>query len=728
VFKLHVRQLNDSILRAFLAVFWLVWMASFVRPGVGQEPTKEPEQTSVLVEIQLPIQNNNIGSITRALNAAVANAENASTDNQRPFLIVRFLPAEQASEISSDFGACNTLESFLSSTELTQRCRTVAVLDGHYADHALLAALACSKLIVSPETILAGSEKDTTRLSAEIRDDYRRVTDSKKHLPYAVIQAMLDPAVPLHEVQTSDSTYFATGAERQTLIDQGQLTSSTGISMAGDAFQIDRTVLTRLSAISMMPTNDTTLAAELSIPPTRFLKSSAPVGEIHAVVIDMSQLIGISRVRDKQVLINQLAEDHNLLVFQFDNDGAHTEALIDLANTIADLRHDGVKTVAFVERHARGAAGLLALACDEVYMSAEGIIGGYGSSDAPGDLTFEMQQTLEALGHSSLREWSLFYGCLDPTVELHVYTQAESGEVRAFCQQQFDALEDQQKWSRGALLNTERHFDHSTLRQVGHLQGIAEDLPALLANFDLQPSDVEVKTTTGLSGFLNEIAHSNWFLWATLTMAIYGLMAELASPGLGIPGLLSLLGFGLHIWARHLNGTVAALEIILIVIGVIGIGVELFVTPGFGFFGIGGACSLLLGLILSAQSFSFPSNPFQVSQLANSITGVIGTSLAALVLYQMTIRTFGDTWLGCMIAPANSDATTAQQTRWNEALVHWEHLVGQSGQTTTRLSPAGKAHIDSRVYDVVSDGEMIETGIEINVIEVTGNRIVVTKS
>ena len=226
---------------------------------------------------------------------------------------------------------------------------------------------------------------------------------------------------------------------------------------------------------------------------------------------------------------------------------------------------------------------MLALACDEIYLAPEATIGGYGNSDEIGDLTFELQQVLEALGHTSLREWSLFYSCLDPTIELYTYSHTVTGETRAFCQQQYEALEDKAQWTRGTLLNSNRHFDPPALRQVGHLQGIASNLAAVLSKFDLTPADIEVKATTGLSGILNEVADSNWFLWATLTMAIYGLIAELASPGLGFPGLLSLLGFGLHIWARHLNGTVAALEIILILIGVIGIAVELFVTPGLDF-------------------------------------------------------------------------------------------------------------------------------------------------
>ena len=725
--QLHSRRFDHSSLQRFLPMLSLLLLSMAYSSLTAQDADASSLGTSVLVEIQLPIQNNNIGSITRALDTAIDSVTKSSADNQRPMLLLRFLPTVEGEQLKSDFGACNTLESFLSSPSLTRQCRTVAVLDGPFADHALLPALACSKLIVSPETLLTSPEEDASKITPEMREDYQRVAKAHQHLPNALLQAWLDPAIALHEVVTEENTLLATGQERQQLLDEGKLSSSTAISMAGDALAIDRTLLERNPSISIVPTNDATLAAELDIAPTRFLKSSGPIGDIHAVVVDMSRLVGLSRIRDKQTLINQLADDHNLIIFQFQNDGAHAEELIDLANTIADLRRENIKTVAFVEQHARGAAGMLALACDEIYLAPEATIGGYGNSDEIGDLTFELQQVLEALGHTSLREWSLFYSCLDPTIELYTYSHTVTGETRAFCQQQYEALEDKAQWTRGTLLNSNRHFDPPALRQVGHLQGIASNLAAVLSKFDLTPADIEVKATTGLSGILNEVADSNWFLWATLTMAIYGLIAELASPGLGFPGLLSLLGFGLHIWARHLNGTVAALEIILILIGVIGIAVELFVTPGFGLFGIGGAIALAMGLVLSAQSFSIPSNPFQVQQLANSITAVVGTTVGAIVLYQVTIRAFGDTWLGRTIAPPNNDVATIKQNSWNEALVHWEHLLGKTGQTTTRLSPAGKVRFESKVYDVVSDGDMIAASTQVKVVEVTGNRIVVTE-
>jgi membrane-bound serine protease (ClpP class) len=52
-------------------------------------------------------------------------------------------------------------------------------------------------------------------------------------------------------------------------------------------------------------------------------------------------------------------------------------------------------------------------------------------------------------------------------------------------------------------------------------------------------------------------------------------------------------------------------------------------------------------------------------------------------------------------------------------------LLGKQGQTLSFLRPAGKARIDGRVFDVVSDGPFIAEGAEIEVVQITGNRVVV---
>ncbi|MCE9592805.1 MAG: serine protease [Planctomycetes bacterium] len=53
-------------------------------------------------------------------------------------------------------------------------------------------------------------------------------------------------------------------------------------------------------------------------------------------------------------------------------------------------------------------------------------------------------------------------------------------------------------------------------------------------------------------------------------------------------------------------------------------------------------------------------------------------------------------------------------------------LIGKAGVAETILRPAGIARFDDRRVDVVTRGEMIQPGAPVRVLEVDGNRVVVT--
>jgi membrane-bound serine protease (ClpP class) len=57
--------------------------------------------------------------------------------------------------------------------------------------------------------------------------------------------------------------------------------------------------------------------------------------------------------------------------------------------------------------------------------------------------------------------------------------------------------------------------------------------------------------------------------------------------------------------------------------------------------------------------------------------------------------------------------------------VHFEHLLGKRGVTTTPLLPAGKAQFGDEIIDVISDGDLIPLGASIAVAEVNGSEVVV---
>lgn len=57
-----------------------------------------------------------------------------------------------------------------------------------------------------------------------------------------------------------------------------------------------------------------------------------------------------------------------------------------------------------------------------------------------------------------------------------------------------------------------------------------------------------------------------------------------------------------------------------------------------------------------------------------------------------------------------------------------EKFLGMKGTAVTDLRPAGIAQIESRRLDVVTDGEYIDKGSQIEVAKVTGNQIVVVRA
>ena len=56
---------------------------------------------------------------------------------------------------------------------------------------------------------------------------------------------------------------------------------------------------------------------------------------------------------------------------------------------------------------------------------------------------------------------------------------------------------------------------------------------------------------------------------------------------------------------------------------------------------------------------------------------------------------------------------------------HPRSLIGQEGAALTVLRPAGKAKIHGRTIDVVSEGPFIPAESRVEVVEVSGNRVVV---
>lgn len=156
---------------------------------------------------------------------------------------------------------------------------------------------------------------------------------------------------------------------------------------------------------------------------------------------------------------------------------------------------------------------------------------------------------------------------------------------------------------------------------------------------------------------------------------------------------------------------IAALFMIL---GLVLLIIESFV-PGFGFFGIGGAVSFSVGVIIRiCQGLNVTQILFLVI-----ISLMILIAVAFIFVHSARKGVLGKTGLFENKPSIAKDYNIVQR--------ELKRLVGKSGKTISNLDLGGKAKINGVVYDVQSIGSYIEKGSKIKVVKIKDNTIMVRK-
>jgi membrane-bound serine protease (ClpP class) len=207
------------------------------------------------------------------------------------------------------------------------------------------------------------------------------------------------------------------------------------------------------------------------------------------------------------------------------------------------------------------------------------------------------------------------------------------------------------------------------------------------------------------------------------------LILEFKMPGATIPGIVALVCFVLFFWAHaYANGQTVYLAIGLFVLGLILLGVEIFILPGFGVTGICGVLLILAGVGLAtlekAPSSSEEWGTFAGRLLQYGLTLVAAGAVSLILARYLPKIPYANR---LMLAPPSDnpegDGEFAPLPGAEEAAA----LLGQVGMATSMLRPAGMARIGDVYVDVVTEGDFIEPGTPIQVVEVEGTRIVVKK-
>ena len=255
-----------------------------------------------------------------------------------------------------------------------------------------------------------------------------------------------------------------------------------------------------------------------------------------------------------------------------------------------------------------------------------------------------------------------------------------------------------------------RHVDVADLR--------ANSIAALLDSLGFADADTRRQDTNWGEALLRLLTNP---IVASLLLSVgtLGILLELRTPGVGLPGAVGLAALALVLGGHYVVALVGWEELLLVAVGFLLVGLEVFVIPGFGVAGVVGILAILGGMTMGLVGVG-ASSAAVVGTLSRLGLALAGAIIAAVILFRMLgTRKVGRRLLleTALDAEAGYASAPERDKTW----------LGRTGRTTSPLRPAGYADIDGERVDVVSDGEMLDAGVEVIVARVDGNRIVVRR-
>jgi len=687
----------------------------------GSDQAAAPRATGHLIRVPLPITGEVDTRVKGMINELVDGIEDSGG---RPILILEFRGDDEGTaKVGSQFERSLSLARHLAGESLNH-VRTVAYLSGTIRGHTVLPVLACEEIIAHPDAEFGQAGIDEEFVDATVRRGYSEIAERRRTVPVPVVMGMLDSGQAVYKVQTLDGVRYALEDELEELKKTTSVRSVDKVITEGEMGNFTGGELRlKFGFASHLARDRVELATALGLP-VGGVEEDPTLGEgRRALRVDLTGSIKSDKITWVERSIRDKVEqdDVNFVCLTIDSAGGSPRDSVRLAHYLADLDPSQVRTVAFVETEARADAALIALACDQLVVTETAVLGGPGARRIAARRLDDMQAPIREIAKAKDRGWSLMAAMVDSELSVHQYTHRGTGQVRCFCKEELDEQKDADDWKAGAEVGTKSGLHGSEAINVGLAKFGAADFDELRNMYHLKDDMESAKPSW--AHWLVEFLASAKVAGALLFIGWFALMIEFMSPGLSVAGFTSAVCFLVFFWANFLNGTAGWLEVTLFAGGIICVAMEIFVIPGLGAFGVGGGLLIVASIVLATQTFVIPRNSYEWSQVPTSLYMVVAAASGAFVSLLFMRRLLTEAPVFKRVSLETPDDDRLEELRYQESLVHLEHLVGKRGVTITQLTPSGKARFGDSVIDVMSDGEVIPPGTDVYVMDVKGNEV-----
>lgn len=680
--------------------------------------------------------------------------DRAAADRRAPCIVLDFNPDGLPSG-TPDFGPCHDLARYL--LELHD-ATTIAFVHSETTRHTVLPVLACKEIVLAEDASLGKVLPDNTdRLTRTERVAYEEVIDGRGRCP-ALVLKMLDPSVVVLKARkTSDGSTWYIDARRRGEEKGIVVTDEAPVVREGRQNTLYPAPLAREVGLCQPFFLETRqqVAEKYQLPPTSLREDPLMGRNPQPWRKEVRGAVNAAQEESlKRSVRRAIGQGHNLLILQLECGGGDTQVAQDLARWLRELKDDKgmpVMTVAYVPHRAPDTAAILALGCTEIVLQKNAEFGDFSALvyEKKGGRQIEVDPRRNAMRLKALEDLAqqqgyapvLFRGMLDRQTSIYSVKSRTGPEWRLITQEEFDEdqmkPEEERRWTQerlvkrggpdGTLLTlraTDEEKDDA--RKLGVARHVVGGLPELYALYGVNPAQVKVAGPDWLdelAAFLRSSAMSVFLVMLGITC----LILELKLAGVGLPGVVAALCFVLFFWAHsQLAGQITMLAVLLFVLGLLLLGLEVFILPGFGVIGISGA--VLLVVSLGLVTLEKKPETSQEWMSFGSTLATFGMSLVGAVIAALLLATYLPSipYVNRLVLRSHPEETEVVSESAAEAVQpELAALLGAIGVAATPLRPAGKTQFGEEFVDVVAEGGYIQAGTRVQVVEIEGNRVVV---
>lgn len=416
---------------------------------------------------------------------------------------------------------------------------------------------------------------------------------------------------------------------------------------------------------------------------------NAQSGAVHRIPVTGVVELGLAPFIERS-LEEAAAVGARAVILDMDTPGGR----IDAAERIADaLRDSPVPVYTLVNRRAISAGALIALSTDRIYMRPGSVMGAATPVDGSGTKASEkivsvMRSEMRALAEEAGLDPDIAAAMVDEEIEIEGVVEA--GKLLTLTTEDAEAL--------------------------GYAEEVA-DLPALLERLGHAGAPV-VTAEANWAELVVRFFSNPMVAPFLLTLGFLGLITEIKTPTFGLAGMAGVVSLGLFFGSHMIIGLAGWEDLIIFGIGLALVGVEVFLIPGFGFFGLLGGIGILAGLYLS---------------LIGNLPTMPDFTQAGLVLSTTIVLIAVSAWVLIRTLPASSRLSRSgifltdrmDRAIGFESSVRRPELIGTVGKAITDLRPSGTALFGDERVDVVSESSWIMQGSPVRIVAAEGYRHVV---